>query len=93
MTEKLDGANDLVSVAELDPVSRAYCRRSEVELGKVSRRLVEERRRATEGRALAALRSRGESVGVREHLDRDGQPRLSTTSIASTVDLVGERAR
>jgi len=90
MTEKPDTPGDLVSVEELDPVERAYCRRSEVDSGKVSRAAVTERRRSAEGRALAGMRTKGESLYLRTTLERPGEPRTMTTEATSVVDLDGQ---
>ena len=78
---------DLVPVDSLDAVDRAYVKASERAAGTVSRRLVEQRRRAAEGHALQRMREGGENLAIREVLHRPGQPAVMTTSVRTRVDL------
>lgn len=76
-----DGSVDLVPIAGLDRLSRVYLTRAEAESsnggGTISLRVLDERRRRSEGRAVA-LSDDGE-VYVRSTITRNGQ-RMTTTS-------------
>ena len=87
-----DTAPDLIDVADLDPLDKNYLRPAEVTAGKVSRGVIETRRRAAEGHTLARMRTAGEALNVRHVEDREGKL-LTTTAVQQRIDLGAEATR
>ena len=74
--------DDLIEVDELPAPLRQYLRRSELDAGRVSRRLLRQRQLGAEGRVISDARQHGTTLPV---VERHGE-KIATTAATSEID-------